>query len=154
MKRILSKFGAYSSHLIALSEDSSVKSVDLTKLRGYSLKWSNAKTHLCFFVTFFHHVLYLAKFFSKIHWISWKHLPVFFALCKNWPRLVQSLYSNGLIIHPLWKTSLKKVVVITFYQQQNLPIAKCYYQAHFDEYCTSVTTCLRSWMSQDWNGQI
>ena len=58
MKRILSKYGAYSSHLIALSEDSSVKFVDRTKLRGYTLKWSNAKYILgCAFFIFSHHVL-------------------------------------------------------------------------------------------------
>ncbi len=34
MKRVLSKFGAYSSHLIALSEDHSVKAADRAKLRG------------------------------------------------------------------------------------------------------------------------
>lgn len=43
MKRVLSKFGAYASHLIALSEDASVKAVDQAKLRGYCTKWLNAK---------------------------------------------------------------------------------------------------------------
>ena len=98
MKRILSKYGAYSSHLIALSEDSSVKSVDRTKLCGYSLKWSNAKYILgCAFFVISHH---LAKFFSKIVRISLEHLRVF-ALFKNWPNLVPSPYSNGQIIQPL-----------------------------------------------------
>lgn len=43
MKRVLAKFGAYSSHLIALSEDSSVKPVNRAKLCGYCSKWVNAK---------------------------------------------------------------------------------------------------------------
>ena len=43
MKRVLSKFGAYTSHLIALSEDRTVKSVDQAKLHGYCSKWVNAK---------------------------------------------------------------------------------------------------------------
>lgn len=43
MKRVLSKFGAYSSHLIALSEDASIGAADRAKLHGYSIKWSNAK---------------------------------------------------------------------------------------------------------------
>jgi hypothetical protein len=43
LKRVLSKFGAYASHLIALSEDASVKAVDRAKLRGYCTKWLNAK---------------------------------------------------------------------------------------------------------------
>ena len=43
MKRILSKFGAYTSHLATLSEDSSVKAADRAKLTGYCKKWINAK---------------------------------------------------------------------------------------------------------------
>ena len=43
MKRILSKFGAYTQHLSNLSEDSSVKSTDRAKLRRYYLQWTHAK---------------------------------------------------------------------------------------------------------------
>ena len=43
MKRVLSRFGAYTAHLTILSEDSSVKSVDRAKFKGYLRKWSNAK---------------------------------------------------------------------------------------------------------------
>ena len=43
MKRVLSKFGAYTSHLASLSEDKSVNSVDRAKLRGYYRKWTDAK---------------------------------------------------------------------------------------------------------------
>ena len=43
MRRVLSKYGAYTSHLITLSEDSSVKYVDRVKLKGYLQKWTNAK---------------------------------------------------------------------------------------------------------------
>ena len=42
MKRVLSKYGAYTAHLVALPEDSSVRSADRAKLRGYSRKWVNA----------------------------------------------------------------------------------------------------------------
>ena len=35
MKRVLSKYGVYTNHLTALSEDSSIKSSDQAKLRGY-----------------------------------------------------------------------------------------------------------------------
>ena len=35
LKRVLSRYGAYTNHLAALSEGSSVKSVDCAKLRGY-----------------------------------------------------------------------------------------------------------------------
>ena len=43
MKRVISKFGAYTAHLTTLSEDSSVKSVDRCKFRGYLRKWTDAK---------------------------------------------------------------------------------------------------------------
>lgn len=35
MKRIISKYGAYTNHLVVLSEDTSVKSADHAKLKGY-----------------------------------------------------------------------------------------------------------------------
>ena len=41
MKRVLSKFGAYTSHLVALSEDTNVR--DRTKLKGFVTKWTDAK---------------------------------------------------------------------------------------------------------------
>ena len=43
MRRVLSKYGAYTSHLTALSKDSSVKSADREKLKVYLRKWTNAK---------------------------------------------------------------------------------------------------------------
>ena len=39
VKRVLSKYGAYTHHVAALSEVSSVKSSDRAKLRGYHTKW-------------------------------------------------------------------------------------------------------------------
>eukprot|EP00731_Ephydatia_muelleri_P012043 Em0006g937a len=43
MKLIISKFGAYTSHLAALSEESSTKAADRAKLKGYLKKWLDAK---------------------------------------------------------------------------------------------------------------
>ena len=43
MERVISKFGAYTSHLFTLSLDSSVKPVDRAKLQGYCTKWLDAK---------------------------------------------------------------------------------------------------------------
>ena len=39
MKRIISKYGAHTNHLAALSEDRSVNSCDRCKLRGYFKRW-------------------------------------------------------------------------------------------------------------------
>jgi hypothetical protein len=50
MNRVVSKFGAYTCHLASLSEDSSVKSVDSAKLKGYYSKWTQVKNiHGCAF---------------------------------------------------------------------------------------------------------
>ena len=43
MKRILAKYAAYTHHLSTLSEDTSVKTVDRSKLKGYYNKWVDAK---------------------------------------------------------------------------------------------------------------
>ena len=43
MRRVLSKYGTYKAHLAALAEDSSLKSLDCGKLKGYLRKWNNAK---------------------------------------------------------------------------------------------------------------
>ena len=43
MRRILSKYGAYTSHLAALSEDHSIKRTDRAKFRGYYNQWLHAK---------------------------------------------------------------------------------------------------------------
>ena len=43
MKRILSKFGAYTAHLATLSEDSTTRPADRAKLSGYLTKWVDAK---------------------------------------------------------------------------------------------------------------
>ena len=42
MKRLISKFGAYTNHLAALSENPSVRSVDKAKLKGYHKTWTQA----------------------------------------------------------------------------------------------------------------
>ena len=43
IKRVLSKYGAYTHHIAALSESSSVNSRDRAKLRGYYTKWIEGK---------------------------------------------------------------------------------------------------------------
>eukprot|EP00731_Ephydatia_muelleri_P037327 Em0443g2a len=63
MKRIISKFGAYTSHLVALSEDSSTKAADRAKFKGYLKKWLDAKYLLgC---AFFVDLLLPCSVFSK-----------------------------------------------------------------------------------------
>ena len=42
-KHVLCKYGAYTSHIAALSDDPSVKSADKAKLKGYYRQWTNGK---------------------------------------------------------------------------------------------------------------
>lgn len=64
MKRVLSKFGAYTSYLLMLSEDSSVKAGDRAKLSGYCKKWVNGKYLLGY--AFFVDLLTPCSIFSKV----------------------------------------------------------------------------------------
>ena len=43
MLRVISKYGAYTLHLLTLSQDSSVRSTDRAKLHGYCNQWLDAK---------------------------------------------------------------------------------------------------------------
>ena len=81
MRRILSQFGAYSSHLIALSEDMSVKSVDRAKLRGYCTMWLNAKYVLEF--AFFSHLSPCALLSKVLQHDSLDILGVFTSLLRT-----------------------------------------------------------------------
>ena len=64
MKCVLTKYGAYTSHLIALTTDVSVKDADCAKLRGYINKWIDAKYLLgC---AFFVDLLSPCAIFSKV----------------------------------------------------------------------------------------
>ena len=45
VKRVVSKFGAYTNHLTTLSKDSSVKPADRAKLHGYLTRWVDACGH-------------------------------------------------------------------------------------------------------------
>lgn len=44
LQRMTDRYGAYISHLIALSEDTSLKSEDRARLKGYLEKWTHAKS--------------------------------------------------------------------------------------------------------------
>ena len=63
IKQIISKYGAYTSHLLALSECDSIKSTDRAKFRGYCNEWLQAKYLLgcAFLLTFSPLVQYFPK---------------------------------------------------------------------------------------------
>ena len=121
MKRVLSKFGAYTSHLTALSEGSSVKSADRAKLRGYLSKWVDAKYLLgC---AFFIDLLLPCSIFSKVmQEDDLDVLGAFTSLLRTVKEL-NKLSSKGLEHWPIYAATLKKVT---------------------EENCSSVTTCLKA----------
>ncbi len=43
MKRVLSRYGVYTMHLAALSEDNTVRPADRAKVKGYHCNWTDAK---------------------------------------------------------------------------------------------------------------
>ena len=43
LQRVIDRFGAYISHIITLSEDSTMKAEDRARMKGYISKWSHAK---------------------------------------------------------------------------------------------------------------
>ena len=145
MKRVLSKFGAYTSHLIALSKDRTVKSADQAKLRGYCIKWVNAKYILgC---AFFCDLLSPCAIFSKV--LQLDILGAFTSLLRTIQEL-DKLSSKSLKHWHTYSTTCKSVTTDDdkrLYQQQVLQRyseAEQYFSANFEEYCTSVIDCLRS----------
>lgn len=43
LEKVVDRFGAYLSHMTALKEDTSLKSVDRQKVKGYVPKWQDSK---------------------------------------------------------------------------------------------------------------
>ena len=64
MARLVDRYGAYLGHLITLSRDTSVKSLDRQKLKGYVSKWRKSKVLLGCAV--FHDVLKPLEILSKV----------------------------------------------------------------------------------------
>lgn len=110
MKRVISKFGAYTSHLIALAEDSSIKAVDRAKLSGYCSKWMNAKYILgC---AFYCDLLSPCAIFSKVmQYDSLDVLGGFSSLLCTVKEVVLSHCSTGLLIPVHLKVLQKKMVI-------------------------------------------
>ena len=64
LERLIDRFGAYFSHMIALKEDSSVKHVNRPKIKGYLLKWQDSKALLG--SAFFHDLLKRCSMCCKV----------------------------------------------------------------------------------------
>ena len=147
LERIVNRFGAYLAHLIAITEDSSVKAVDRQKVKGYTLRWQDSKIPLgC---TFFHDLLKPCATLCKI-------------LQEDEICVVQAIESVMKTMKSLKKIktveleelpSIKKVLgqiteeeVGVTYQGVELKMydrAMAYLKSHKDECIEALETCLR-----------
>ena len=145
MKRVLSKFGAYTTHLTTLSKDPSVKSVDCAKLQGYMHKWLDAKYLLgC---AFFVDLLSPCAIFSRV--LQEDDLDVLGAF-SSLVRTVKEI--NKLSVKPLeqWRTYCTTITKLDngrSYQGQqlkNVTQAKSFFENNHQKFCTTVTSCMKS----------
>lgn len=143
--KILSKFGAYLSHLIALSEDSTVK---LAKLRGYCIKWADARYILgC---AFYSDLLSPCAIFSQVlQSDTLDILGAFTSLLRTIQEL-NKLNSKKLEQWPSYSAICKSLTQEDdkkLYQQQvlrNHDAAIQYFTSHCGEFCAKVTSYLKS----------
>lgn len=148
MKRVPSKFGAYTSHLLMLSEDSSVKACDRAKLSGYCNKWVNGKYLLgC---AFFVDLLTPCSIFSKVMQKNDLDVLGAFTSLLRTVKEVNKLSSKLLENWPMYAATMKKTTqeggekVYQCQALQKFDQATRHYTDHHQEYCSSVTSCLKS----------
>ena len=148
MKRVISKFGAYTNHLATLSVDPSVRSVDRAKLKGYHKKWIEAKYILgC---ALFIDLLSPCSMFSKS--MQSDEIDILGALTV----LLKALKAtNNLSSMPLdqWPTYAATMREITdeddskVYQCQELKhfsAAVSHYSVKYGDYASRVIQCIKS----------
>ena len=143
MKCVLSKFGAYTSQLKALSTYISVKSVDCAKLQGYLRKWVDAKYLLgC---AFFINLLSLCAIFSKVMQEDDLDVLGAFSSLIRTIKEVNKLSSKSLEQWKTYYTMLSKLSDNSYQCQElrNIMEAKSLYESKHDKYCTAVTTCMK-----------
>ena len=151
MKRVVSKFGAYTNHIAALSEDRSVKSADRAKLKGYYSKWTQAK--YLFGCALFVDLSTPCTIFSKC--MQSNEVDILGALTGLLKTLKETdkLASKPPDQWPTYAATLRKCTEEeghTVYQCQNLKSyseAQSYYSSKYKEYCSNVSQCIKSRLS-------
>ena len=148
MKRVLSRYGAYTNHLAAMCEDHSFKSVDRAKILGYYRQWTNAKYILgC---AIFVDVLTPCASLSKV--MQQDNLDILAALTgllKSVKEL-EKLESSPLHQWPTYAATVKKCSKegeTTIYQAQqlkNFDTAETHFENHHVEYCTLIKNNVKS----------
>lgn len=148
LKCVLSKYGAYTNHLTALSTGSSVKSTDQAKLQGYCRKWVDAKYALgcAFYIDLLSPYAVFSKVFQSD---NLDELAAFMSLLKT-VKEINKLSSLPLEKWPTYTSTIKKILLENgerVYQCKSLSKydqAESHFTAQYQTICTSVTDCLRS----------
>ena len=142
MKRILSKYGAYTNHLASLSESKPVKSADRSKLKGCYQRWTDAKYLLECVV--FVDLLSPCVILSKV--MQHDYLDILEALTAvlRAVREMEKLSALDLDHWPTYALTVEKCAVedgkMTYQCQElkNFVGVKAYYAGHYVEYCSKV----------------
>ncbi len=126
MKRIISKYGAYTNHLVALSHDSTVKSTDRAKIGGYCKKWLDAKYLLGCAV--FIDILTPCSIFSKV--MQADELDILAALTTLLRTIkeTEKLSSLQLSQWPVYSSTLKKLT-----EENETKVYQCQELKKFEE---------------------
>ena len=149
MKRVLSKFGAYTNHLATLSQDSSVRPCDRAKLKGYYNKWIDAKYFLgcALFIDLLTPCAILSKAMQKDEIDILGALSGLLKTVKE----INKLKTKYLSSWPTYSGTLKKIEEKdddeATYQLQSLKNyrgAKNFYSRNHQAYCVSINDCSKS----------
>ena len=147
LERVIDRLGAYLGHLSALLEDSSVKPTCRQKLKGYILKWRDAKIVLgC---AYFHDLLKPASILCKVLQMDEvcivKAIEAILKTAKNLKKVKDTSFEN--------LTTVKKVISrikhegsACTYQGADLmkfTEAVSFFNANHHQYCDLVQACLK-----------
>ncbi len=110
MKRILSKYGAYTSHLAAVSQDNTLKSTDRAKMKGYYDQWIDGKYLLgcALFVDLYSPVVILSKLMQKDDLVILASLSGLLNSIKE----LDKLKSKPLTQWPVFAATLNKCTIV------------------------------------------
>ena len=152
MKRVLSKYGAYTSHLAALSTDSSVKAVDRAKLSGFYKKWTDAKYVLgC---ALFIDLLTPCATFSKCMQSDEADILGAMTCLLKTLKETERLSSTPLDSWPTYAATLSKCIE----EEEDKMVYQCqeltrfsqaveHYTNHYRDFCNQIVHCIKSRLS-------
>ena len=145
--RLIEHFGAYIAHLIALSEDSAVRSVDRQKLKGYILKWHNSKVILAcaFFHDLLHPVASLSKVLQEDELCVVRAIEVIMKTKKALERVKSSPFEDLPTVKKVLARVKEEDGLVT-YQGQDIIKHEEGLKAHYTQWVDSVESC----RSKDW----